>query len=121
MELKELEIRLAYSFASQLNKPFVSKLGLTLLVLFKPIPKKQESLASHPLEIEFPKKGSFFAPQPSLLKVLYRLLSKTKESTKQRRYTIRYPKLFTFSTNFEKTGIHRGDMCPGSLNLYQVR
>jgi len=41
LELKELEIRLAYNFASQLNKALLPEFDLRLVGLFKPVPRNR--------------------------------------------------------------------------------
>ena len=120
-ELKELEIYLAYNFASRFKETLLSKISLTSVVLFRPVSGERKSPASYYHEIEFPEGSSVFSPRPSLLKAFNRPLSKAKEWAIQRRYTKRYPKLRNFWTNFVKTGIHGVDVCPISLNLHQVR
>ena len=122
MELKELEMRLACNFASQLKKALFSEFGSALVSLSKPISKNQNQLLLTALKLNSLKRVRFFATKLSLLKASDCFLSKTKELAYKRRYKKTISQIIPFFRLISKRdGMQRDNVYPGSLNLHKAR
>jgi len=121
MELKELEKRLTYNFASRLNKPLVSKFSSTLVALFKSIPKNQNHLISIHLKFNFLQELCLLHLPFHCSKLCMTLLVKLKNPP-IRGDINQVTRFFSlFQPNFKNGWDAYGNVRPGSLNLHEVR
>jgi hypothetical protein len=106
MELKELEIRLAYSFASQLNESPVSKFGSMLGGLFEPIFENQNHLPLNDLKLNSLKGVGFLPPDFCYPKLWIGYFRNLKESPTRDYILEMSPFIHFFSQILKEDGMH---------------
>lgn len=106
MELKELEIRLAYSFASQLDESSVSKFGSMLGGLFEPIFENQNHLPLNDLKLNSLKGVGFLPPNFSYPKLWIGYFRNLKNSPIRDYILETSPFIQFFSQILKEDGMH---------------
>lgn len=106
MELKELEIRLAYSFASQLNESSVSKFGSMLGGPFEPIFENQNHLPLNDLKLNSLKGVGFLPPNFSYPKLWIGYFRNLKNSLIRDYILEMSPFIHFFSQILKEDGMH---------------